>query len=106
MFNRPGIMVPKMMQTSNTTMGMTNLKDSDTFVRSKTLTLHPTLLTPDQGISVDELDAACKRFEDSGVNFKKKLTDGRMKTVAFILDPDNYWIEVIQNEKLKKRANW
>jgi lactoylglutathione lyase len=21
-------------------------------------------------------------------------------------DPDNYWIEVIQNEKLKNRANW
>jgi len=23
-----------------------------------------------------------------------------------VLDPDNYWIEVIQNEKLKNRANW
>lgn len=29
-----------------------------------------------------------------------------MKTVAFILDPDNYWIEVIQNEALKRTSNW
>ncbi|KAI6715183.1 lactoylglutathione lyase [Diplocarpon mali] len=57
-------------------------------------------------VSVDDLDAACKRFEELGVNWKKRLTDGRMKTVAFILDPDDYWIEVIQNEKLKSRANW
>jgi lactoylglutathione lyase len=40
--------------------------------------------------SVDDLDAACKRFEDLGVNWKKRLTDGRMKNVAFVLDPDNY----------------
>jgi len=57
-------------------------------------------------ISVDDLDGACKRFEDLNVNWKKRLTDGRMKNVAFVLDPDNYWIEVIQNEKLKGRANW
>ncbi|KAL9534567.1 hypothetical protein SMMN14_01571 [Sphaerulina musiva] len=52
-------------------------------------------------ISVDDLDAACKRFEEKGVEWKKRLTDGRMKNVAFVLDPDGYWIEVIQNEKYK-----
>ncbi|KAJ7864933.1 lactoylglutathione lyase-like protein [Mycena leptocephala] len=57
-------------------------------------------------ISVDDLDAACARFEEKGVNWKKRLTDGRMKNIAFVLDPDNYWIEVLQNEGLKKRANW
>ncbi|CAD6449134.1 f8a9bdc1-6985-43fe-8d8b-033126030e95 [Sclerotinia trifoliorum] len=57
-------------------------------------------------VSVDDLDAACQRFDEMGVNWKKRLTEGRMKNVAFILDPDNYWIEVIQNEKLKERANW
>ncbi|KAL9579892.1 MAG: hypothetical protein Q9212_004829 [Teloschistes hypoglaucus] len=57
-------------------------------------------------ITVDDLDAACKRFEDLGVNWKKRLTDGRMKNVAFVLDPDDYWVEVVQNEKLKERANW
>ena len=53
-------------------------------------------------ISVDKLDAACERFDKAGVNWKKKLTDGRMKNIAFVLDPDNCdsrygldWIEVI-----------
>lgn len=36
-------------------------------------------------VSVDDLDAACKRFEEKGVTWKKRLTDGRMKNVAFIL---------------------
>ncbi|KAH6696813.1 glyoxalase I [Plectosphaerella plurivora] len=55
-------------------------------------------------VTVDDLDAACQRFEDLGVNWKKRLTDGRMKTVAFILDPDNYWIEIVQNERFKGEA--
>lgn len=33
-------------------------------------------------ISVDDLDAACKRFEEKGVVFKKKLTDGAMKDIG------------------------
>ncbi|KAG9241260.1 Glyoxalase/Bleomycin resistance protein/Dihydroxybiphenyl dioxygenase [Calycina marina] len=53
-------------------------------------------------ISVDDLDAACQRFEDLKIKWKKRLTDGRMRHVAFILDPDNYWIEVIQNENYKE----
>lgn len=58
-------------------------------------------------ISVDDLDQACARFEDlQGIRWKKKLTDGRMKNVAFLLDPDGYWVEVLQNEALKKRADW
>ena len=52
-------------------------------------------------IAVDDLDAACGRFEKEGVKWQKRLTDGRMRNVAFILDPDGYWIEVIQNETLK-----
>ena len=36
-------------------------------------------------VSVDDLDAACKRFDDKNVSWKKRLTDGRMKNVAFIL---------------------
>lgn len=47
------------------------------------------------GISVDNIDAACARFDEMGVSWKKKLTDGRMKSIAFVLDPDNYWVEVI-----------
>ncbi|GAM82219.1 hypothetical protein ANO11243_001980 [Dothideomycetidae sp. 11243] len=52
-------------------------------------------------MSVDDLQKACERFEEKGVQFKKKLTDGRMKEVAFLLDPDGYWVEIIQNQKLK-----
>jgi lactoylglutathione lyase len=50
-------------------------------------------------MSVDNLEAACKRWDEMGVTWKKRLTDGRMKHIAFILDPDNYWIEIVQNEK-------
>ena len=39
-------------------------------------------------ITVPNVAAACERFEKLGVPFKKKLTDGRMKDIAFILDPD------------------
>jgi lactoylglutathione lyase len=63
-----------------------------------------TLTYDASGVSVDDLHAACKRFEDLKVSWKKRLTDGRMKTVAFILDPDNYWIEVVQNDNLKHKS--
>ena len=39
-------------------------------------------------ITVDDVEAACARFEKLGVKFQKRLTDGRMKEIAFILDPD------------------
>jgi lactoylglutathione lyase len=53
-------------------------------------------------VSVDDLDKACEFMEEKKVNWKKRLTDGRMRGVAFVLDPDGYWVEVIQNESLKK----
>lgn len=69
---------------------------------------------------VPDVEAACKRFEDLGVQFVKKPNDGKMKGLAFIKvcsdlltlslceltsagckrhagilqDPDNYWIEI------------
>jgi len=58
------------------------------------------------GVSVDNLEAACKRFEDMNVSWKKRLTDGRMKNVAFLLDPDGYWIEIVQNEKFSGKENF
>jgi lactoylglutathione lyase len=45
-------------------------------------------------IAVDDINQACERFEKLGVPFKKRLTDGKMKHIAFILDPDGYWVEV------------
>lgn len=43
-------------------------------------------------VSVDDLDEACKFMDEKKVNWKKRLTDGRMRHVAFVLDPDNYWV--------------
>lgn len=47
-------------------------------------------------ITVPNIQEACGRFERLNVPFKKRLTDGKMKEIAFILDPDGYWVEIIQ----------
>ncbi|KAI6685195.1 hypothetical protein NL676_031108 [Syzygium grande] len=46
------------------------------------------------GITVDDTYKACERFEKLGVEFVKKPDDGKMKGIAFIKDPDGYWIEI------------
>ena len=43
-------------------------------------------------ITVDDVEKACERFEKLGVQFKKKPSDGKMRHIAFILDPDGYAI--------------
>lgn len=53
-------------------------------------------------ISVDNIQAACQRLEDAGYKFQKKLTDGRMKHIAFVLDPDGYWVEIIGQKSLEE----
>ncbi|KAL0274186.1 UNVERIFIED_CONTAM: hypothetical protein PYX00_006668 [Menopon gallinae] len=50
------------------------------------------------GIMVPDVDAACERFEKLGVEFVKKPQDGKMKGIAFIKDPDGYWIEILNNK--------
>ena len=47
-------------------------------------------------VSVPDVRAACARMEAMGVPFQKKLSDGSMREIAFIKDPDGYWIELIQ----------
>ena len=51
-------------------------------------------------VSVPDVRAACARFEELGVTFQKRLTDGTMKSIAFIKDPDGYWVEIIQPAKM------
>ncbi|ELR08168.1 Lactoylglutathione lyase [Pseudogymnoascus destructans] len=51
-------------------------------------------------ISVDDIVAACERFEEKGVSWQKRLMDGPFR-IAFIHDPDEYLIEIIQNESFK-----
>lgn len=52
------------------------------------------------GFSVPDIDQACERFEALGVAFQKKPNDGNMKGIAFIKDPDGYWIEIFTPKRL------
>ncbi|MBB3227378.1 lactoylglutathione lyase [Luteibacter sp. Sphag1AF] len=52
-------------------------------------------------VSVPDVKAACERFEALGVPFQKRLEDGRMKHIAFIRDPDQYWIEILQPGRIE-----
>ncbi len=52
------------------------------------------------GITVPEVSAACKRFEQLGVEFVKRPDDGTMKGLAFIKDPDGYWIEILNADSI------
>ncbi len=47
-------------------------------------------------VSVPDIKAACARFDALGVTYQKRLGEGGMKTIAFIKDPDGYWVEIIQ----------
>ncbi|XP_076175847.1 lactoylglutathione lyase-like isoform X2 [Ptiloglossa arizonensis] len=47
------------------------------------------------GIAVPNVEEACERFERLNVEFVKKPQDGKMKGIAFIKDPDSYWIEIL-----------
>ncbi|KAK1398364.1 Lactoylglutathione lyase [Heracleum sosnowskyi] len=53
------------------------------------------------GITVDDTYKACERFESLGVEFVKKPNDGKMKGIAFIKDPDGYWIEIFDTKVIK-----
>ncbi|KQO51283.1 lactoylglutathione lyase [Sphingomonas sp. Leaf257] len=57
------------------------------------------------GISVDDVTAACERFESLGVTFKKRPQDGKMKDIAFITDPDGYWIEILSATGMTDNRN-
>lgn len=48
------------------------------------------------GIAVPDVYRACERLEALGVDFVKRPDDGKMKGIAFVRDPDGYWIEILQ----------
>lgn len=54
------------------------------------------------GLMVPDVEATCARFQKFGVEFVKKPQDGKMKGIAFIRDPDGYWIEIFNAGKLSK----
>eukprot|EP00005_Dracoamoeba_jomungandri_P006361 CAMPEP_0174261920 /NCGR_PEP_ID=MMETSP0439-20130205/12664_1 /TAXON_ID=0 /ORGANISM="Stereomyxa ramosa, Strain Chinc5" /LENGTH=306 /DNA_ID=CAMNT_0015346529 /DNA_START=22 /DNA_END=942 /DNA_ORIENTATION=- len=47
----------------------------------------------------DDVYAACDDLLSKGVGFQKKPDEGRMKGLAFALDPDGYWVEIIKREE-------
>ena len=49
-------------------------------------------------ISVDNLEVACHRLEEAGHRFQKRPTDGQNPNIAFVLDPDGYWVELIRQQ--------
>ena len=56
------------------------------------------------GFSVPDVYAASERFSKLGVKFVKKPDDGKMKGLAFIEDPDGYWIEILQANMIEKNS--
>jgi lactoylglutathione lyase len=49
-------------------------------------------------VCVDDLHAACQRFKEKfqdRVKFIKEPNSGSMKNIAFIADPDGYWVEIV-----------
>lgn len=52
-------------------------------------------------IAVPDLDAAVRWFDDNGVTYVKRPEQGKMRDVAFVKDPDGYWIEIVEPARLK-----
>ena len=47
-------------------------------------------------ISVPDFDAAIRWFDQNNVPYQKRPEDGTMRHIAFIKDPDDYWVEIIK----------
>lgn len=43
--------------------------------------------------------AASAELEAAGVKFQKRPDEGRMKGLAFVLDPDGYWVEIVRRSE-------
>lgn len=55
-------------------------------------------------ITVPDVHAACARLDALGVEFVKRPEGGRMPGIAFIRDPDGYWIEILQADAVERIA--
>ncbi|KAH7972962.1 hypothetical protein HPB52_019584 [Rhipicephalus sanguineus] len=87
------------------TIELTHLQQLGGSSRRAAITMG-TLLLEDSvshiGIMVPDVAEACARFEKLGVKFVKKPHEGKMKNIAFIQDPDGYWIEILNNKSVIK----
>lgn len=59
---------------------------------------HLAVMTPDVYAASAELEAA-------GVRFQKRPNEGRMKGLAFALDPDGYWVEIVSRAEASPVTN-
>lgn len=57
------------------------------------------------GFSVPDVYAATARMEALGVEFVKRPDEGKMKGLAFVKDPDGYWIEILQANMIESQAS-
>jgi len=48
----------------------------------------------------DDVYAATDKLLANGVKFQKKPDEGRMKGLAFALDPDGYWLELVRRSPI------
>lgn len=48
----------------------------------------------------DDVYAATEKLLANGIKFQKKPDEGRMKGLAFALDPDGYWIELVRRNPI------
>ncbi|MFM0172648.1 lactoylglutathione lyase [Paraburkholderia sediminicola] len=48
--------------------------------------------------SVPNVNTFCDELVEKDVTFVKRPNDGSMKGIAFVADPDGYWIEIIDQQ--------
>ena len=51
--------------------------------------------------SVPDLDGAVRWLDENAVPYVKRPEQGKMRDVAFVKDPDGYWIEIVEPGRLK-----
>ncbi|CAJ1946301.1 unnamed protein product [Cylindrotheca closterium] len=56
-------------------------------------------------VNTDDVYAMSAKLEAAGCSFKKKPDEGRMKGLAFVYDPDGYWVEIVRRSEDAKIPN-
>lgn len=67
--------------------------------------LFDSILSDAFAFSVDDVYATSEKLENLGMSFKKKPNEGRMKGLAFVYDPDSYWVEIVKRGEDAKIPN-
>lgn len=52
------------------------------------------------GLAVPDVAELTRRLDEAQVEFVKRPEDGAMKGLAFVKDPDGYWVELLSPETL------